>query len=88
MTGPLRTFEGPAGRLWRVFLRARDEGLSGSANLGVGAEDLVFESEDEQREERVIERYGLGRVPLADLEPGQIADLFAQATARRRGAGG
>ena len=40
MTGPLRTFEGPEGRLWRMFLRTRTEGLSGSANLG--AEDLVF----------------------------------------------
>ena len=83
MTGPLRTFEGPEGRLWRVFLRVRDEGLSGSANLG--AEDLVFESEDEDREERVIEAYGLGGAPLADLEPAQIAGLFAQAQPRQSG---
>jgi hypothetical protein len=85
MTGPLRTFEGPEGRLWRVFLRPRTEGLAGSANLG--AEDLVFESEDEEREERVVEEYGLSAVPLADLEPGQIADLFTQAQPQRRGRG-
>jgi hypothetical protein len=83
MTGPLRTFEGPQGRLWRVFLRPRTEGLSGSANLG--AEDLVFESEDEEREERVLEGYGLGVTRLADLGPGQIADLFTQAQPRRAG---
>ena len=85
MTGPLRTFEGPEGRLWRVFLRGRDDALSGSAKLGVGAEDLVFESEDEEREERVIEGYGVGGAPLADLGPGQIADLFTQAQPRQSG---
>jgi hypothetical protein len=83
MTDPIRTFERPGGQLWRVYLRPHTEGITGSANLGT--EDLVFESEDEEREERVIERYGLGGVPLADLEPGQIADLFAQAQPRRAG---
>lgn len=85
MTTPLRTFEGPGGRLWRVFIRPRVGGLTSSANLG--AEDLVFESEDEEREERVVEAYGLSAVPLADLEPSELADLFAQAQPKRRGRG-
>jgi hypothetical protein len=66
-------FEGPGGRVWRVYLRARTEGLSTSVNLA--PEDLIFSSEGE---DRVVRGYGLGTQPLTTLSPAELAKLFAR----------